>query len=63
MKRADATAFPVTAAAVLATNAVAAVAIGQLLHAAGILLEKFAAMPGLVARLRIRAIEPQEADP
>ena len=62
MKRADAAAFLVTAAAVLATNAVAAVAIGWLLHAAGCLLEKTAAIPGLVARLRIRAIEPQEAD-
>src|SRR5271157_869245 len=35
---------------------------GWLLHAAGNLLEKSAAMPGLVARLRIRAVEPREAD-
>ena len=62
MKRADTTAFLVTAAAVLATNAVAAVAIGWLLHAAGNLLKKSAAILGLVARIRIRAIEPQEAD-
>jgi len=62
MRRAESAAFLVTAAAVLATNAVAAVAVGWLLHAAGNLLEKSAAMPGLVARHRIRAIEPREAD-
>jgi sulfate permease, SulP family len=62
MKRAEATAFLVTAAAVLATNAVAAVAIGWFLHAADKLLEKSAAIPGLVARIRIRASEPQKAD-
>jgi SulP family sulfate permease len=62
MKRADAGAFLVTAVAVLATNAVAAVAIGWLLHAAGNLLERSTALPVLVARLRVRAIEPREAD-
>jgi SAM-dependent methyltransferase len=45
-ERADATAFLVTAAADLATNAVAAVAVGWLLHAAGNLLEKSARCRG-----------------
>jgi SulP family sulfate permease len=63
MKRAEAATFLVTSAAVLTTNAVAAVAIGWLLHAAGKHLEAFAAIPGLAARIRVRAIEPQEMDP
>jgi SulP family sulfate permease len=62
MKRTDAAAFLVTAAAVLATTAVAAVAIGWSLHASGNFLVKSAAIPGLVARGRIRAIEPHKAD-
>jgi SulP family sulfate permease len=62
MKRTEAAAFLVTAAAVLTTGAVTAVAIGWALHAAGKLLEE-SAIPGLAARFRIRAIEPREVDP
>jgi SulP family sulfate permease len=62
MKRTEAAAFLVTAATVLTTGAVAAVAIGWSLHAAGKLLAEFAAIPGQAARIRGRAIEPREAD-
>ena len=62
MKRAEAAAFLVTAVAVLATNAVAAVAIGWLLHAAGSLLESIRRDSRARGPASSRAIEPQKAD-
>ena len=56
MRRVDASAFLVTAAAVLTTNAVAAVAIGCALYPIGQLVSKLAAVQ------RLPAIEPREAD-
>jgi MFS superfamily sulfate permease-like transporter len=55
MRRIDAAAFLVTAAAVLTTNAVAAVAIGCALHAARYLV-------GRIASIRIPAIQPRKAN-
>jgi SulP family sulfate permease len=56
MRRVDAAAFLMTAAAVLTTNAVAAVAIGCALYPAGHLLAKVAPLQ------RLPAIGPREAD-
>lgn len=49
LRRLDAAAFLATAIAVLATNAVAAVAIGWLIHTIGRLIDKLAAMDRLAA--------------
>jgi SulP family sulfate permease len=56
MRRLDAAAFLVTALAVLTTNAVAAVTIGCVLHAARDLIDKLAGFE------RVGKIEPREAD-
>ncbi len=56
MRRVDASAFLVTAAAVLTTNAVAAVAIGCSLYPIGHLVAKLAPLQ------RLPAFEPREAD-
>jgi SulP family sulfate permease len=62
MRRVEAAAFLLTAVAVLAANAVAAVAIGWALHAAGSLLERSGAMLQLPARIHVGAAESGEAD-
>jgi SulP family sulfate permease len=60
MRRVDAAAFLVTAAAVVGTNAVAAVAMGWMLHAVGSLLERTRLLAPLAVRLR--AIEPGDVE-
>ncbi len=66
MRRAEALTFLATALAVLVTNAVAAVALGWLLHAAGNRLQESSALRPLVARLpsglRSQPMEVRKAD-
>jgi SulP family sulfate permease len=60
MRRVDAAAFLITALAVVVTNAVAAVAIGWALHAAGNLLERTSWWT--ILPVRVRSVEPGEVE-
>jgi SulP family sulfate permease len=60
MRRVDAAAFLITAVAVVGTNAVAAVAIGWILHAGASLLERSSLMAALA--VRARSVEPVDVE-
>jgi SulP family sulfate permease len=62
MKRVDAAAFLVTALAVLGVNAVAAVAVGWALHAAGNLLNRSGAFLRFPVRIQVGVAKPGEGD-
>jgi hypothetical protein len=60
MRRVDAAAFLGTAVAVVAANAIAAVALGCTVYAVGNLLSRCALFAGLP--MRVKAVEPGEAE-